>query len=464
MIQPVANGLRTDHPVPGLPFINDERLLLDNPDAIERTGRNQGEGLWGRTDRLRGGGWVAFTTETKNRDYAWAVHQHPQHGRTVLLIRDTDLGSLHHEWMYGRNGFLYRHGGYWWDGDCWYRPQQIVDRAYEGYQARPVADAVTVTAVDVLARPATPHTARIAKIADFTAPEEPLPHWREHLALWASHRKPGSLPLDQCTVDLAAPELDPASLVDRAGLARIAELELEDLPHPKYGRKDLPPPQIETAEGPRWSRPVAGDWAEQYHRTHGPRKLLSATTTFGTDQPRGLVDDHNRLTKIIADSLEDAEEPKKNRLFTRGSSTTHEEQAADLAWWPAVAINDGTDGFIPLTAVRTTIVEAVLGGLARDMEGNDAPKNVLLGDIRGDVVHLIDWYILREPQLAPALFGEICLDARLRFGLDPKDVGDLLRRSLTLDSGLDHQTLKTLLDLALPPSAQVPKNNDGRRR
>src|SRR5690606_38863199 len=113
MIQPVANGLRTDHPVPGLPFINDERLLLDNPDAIERTGRNQGEGLWGRTDRLSGGGWVAFTTETKNRDYAWAVHQHPEHGRTVLLIRDIDMSDLHHEWLYGNNGFLYRHGGYW---------------------------------------------------------------------------------------------------------------------------------------------------------------------------------------------------------------------------------------------------------------------------------------------------------------------------------------------------------------
>ncbi|MFE1782426.1 hypothetical protein ACFW9F_07500 [Streptomyces sp. NPDC059506] len=454
MIQPVANGLRTDHPVPGLPFINDERLLLDNPDAIERTGRNQGEGLWGRTDRLRGGGWVAFTTETKNRDYAWAVHQHPEHGRTVLLIRDKDMSSLHHDWMYGGNGFLYRHGGYWWDGACWYRPQQIVDLAYEGHEARAVAGAVTVTAIDVLARPATSHTARVAKIADFTASEGPLPHWREHLALWASHRKPGSRPLDQCIVDLQAPELDPACFVDRAGLAQIAELELEDLPHPKHGRKDLPLPQAETAEGPRWSRPVAHDWAEQYHRTHGPEKLLSATTTFGTDQPRGLVDDHNRLTKIIADSLQDAEDRKKNRLFTRGSSTNQEELAAHLAWWPAVAMNDGTDGFIPLTSVRTTIVEAVLGGLARDAKDTDDSKSVFLGDIMADVVHLIDWYILREPQLAPALFGEICLDARLRFGLDPKDVGDLLRRSLNLDSGLDRQTINALLDLALPPSAQ----------
>ncbi|MEU6541496.1 hypothetical protein [Streptomyces sp. NPDC047000] len=37
-IRPVANGTSTDHPVPGLPFINDGRLPLDNPDAIERTG------------------------------------------------------------------------------------------------------------------------------------------------------------------------------------------------------------------------------------------------------------------------------------------------------------------------------------------------------------------------------------------------------------------------------------------
>ncbi|MFB7776807.1 hypothetical protein [Streptomyces bauhiniae] len=42
--RPVPDGLRTEHPVPGLPFINDERLPLDNPDAIERTGRDQGEG------------------------------------------------------------------------------------------------------------------------------------------------------------------------------------------------------------------------------------------------------------------------------------------------------------------------------------------------------------------------------------------------------------------------------------
>ncbi|MGW0827124.1 hypothetical protein [Streptomyces sp. NPDC002845] len=84
-LRPVANGISTDHPVPGLPFINDGRLPLDNPDAIERTGRNQGADLWGRTDRTSDGGWVAFTTEPKNPSFAWAVFHHPPHGRTVLL-------------------------------------------------------------------------------------------------------------------------------------------------------------------------------------------------------------------------------------------------------------------------------------------------------------------------------------------------------------------------------------------
>jgi hypothetical protein len=45
----------------------------------------------------------------------------------------------------------------------------------------------------------------------------------------------------------------------------------------------------------------------------------------------------------------------------------------------------------------------------------------------------------------------------MRFAFDPQDIGDLLRRSLNLDSTLDRTTLNTLLDLALPPSAQFPE-------
>ncbi|RPK32025.1 hypothetical protein EES39_39550 [Streptomyces sp. ADI92-24] len=187
---------------------------------------------------------------------------------------------------------------------------------------------------------------------------------------------------------------------------------------------------------------------------HGPRALLSAQTAFGTDQPLGLVADHHRLTKIIADSLENAESRQDKRFLGRGE-TQREDLAAHLAWWPAVTLSDDTNGLIPLSALRTTLVEAVIGGLAED--AGRARKNnrtiVSLGDIRGDIVKLLDWYILREPERTPALFGEICLTARLRLGLDPRDVGALLRRSLRLDSELDGDTVDALLDLALPPSA-----------
>ncbi|MCZ9341493.1 hypothetical protein NGM37_27395, partial [Streptomyces sp. TRM76130] len=106
-----------------------------------------------------------------------------------------------------------------------------------------------------------------------------------------------------------------------------------------------------------------------------------------------------------------------------------EESAARLAWWPAVALSDNSDGFIPVEALRTTLVEAVAAGLAEDVEraGKTNKTSVSLGDIRRDVVKLLDWYILRKPDWTPLIFGEICLLARVRLGLKPRNVGDLLR-------------------------------------
>ncbi|MFE2188248.1 hypothetical protein [Streptomyces sp. NPDC059455] len=257
-VHPVANGTRTDHPTPGLPFVNDGRLPLDNPDAIERTGRNQGEGLWGRTDRTRNGGWVAFTTEPKNPSFAWAVYHHPVHGRTVLLIHDRDLSDLHHAWMFEPGGFLYRHGGYWWNGERWHRPGQVLDKAFERYDPRPVDKQVTITAADLLKAPSNAQNAGIAKIASFTAPDAPVPNWSDHLALWAQHHasQPDARPLEDCVIDFHAPELETESWVDMTGLAKIAAVPMEDMPDLRYGgAKDLPEPQEGSGGQMRWSQP-----------------------------------------------------------------------------------------------------------------------------------------------------------------------------------------------------------------
>ncbi|WP_424217757.1 hypothetical protein ACN20G_36980 (plasmid) [Streptomyces sp. BI20] len=435
--RPVANGLRTDHPVPGLPFINDERLPLDNPDAIERTGRNQGAGLWGRTDKLPGGGWVAFTTEPKNRKYAWAVHYHPEHGRTVVLVSDASWSGLHHDWMYSHTGFLYRHGGYWWDGTAWNRPGVVFDGAYERYDARPVQDALTVTAADLLIHPTDPGNASVLTIAGFTAPTENLPNWLDHLALWAEHRRgtPDARPLDACVVDLNAPELEPGTLVDRAGLAKIASIDESDLPAPKYGDHQLPEPQTRTATGPLWSRPVARDWAEQHRRSHGPGVLLAASTSFDTTQPLGLVADHNRLTEII-----------------QGDGEQTEQVAKNLAWWPAVALTEGTESLFPMSALRTTLIEAVLAHLA--IAVHEERSNLQFESLRRDVVAVFDWYVQRKPEHTAGLLSEICLEARAQLDLDPVTVGQLIRRSVRFDGTLSPETVDALFDMALPPSAR----------
>ncbi|MER6694464.1 hypothetical protein [Streptomyces minutiscleroticus] len=323
------------------------------------------------------------------------------------------------------------------DGTAWHRPGLVFDGAYERYDARPVQDALTVTAADLLVHPADPGKASIATIAGFTAHKTALPNWRDHLALWAEHRRrvPDARPLDECVVDLTAPELEPGRLVDRAGLAKIANIAEEDLPDPTFEDHKLPEPQARGANGPLWSQPVARDWAEQHHRDHGPGALLCATTSFGTPQPQGLVADHNRLTQVIH---VDGKQP--------------EEAARTLAWWPAVSLTVGTESLVPMSALRTTLIEAVLFHLATGVK--KGRSGIWLGTLRRDVVKILDWYVQRKPDHTARLLSEICLDAHTRLGVAPETVGQLIRQSLHHDSTLGEETINALLDMALPPSAK----------
>jgi hypothetical protein len=227
--------------------------------------------------------------------------------------------------------------------------------------------------------------------------------------------------------------------VDRAGLAKIANIAEDDLPLPEYEDHKLPEPQAHGANGPLWSQPVAWDWAEQHHRAHGPGVLLSVTTSFGTPQPQGLVADHNRLTKVI---------------HVDGKQT--EEAARTLAWWPAVSLTVGTESLVPMSALRTTLIEAVLSHLATGVK--KGRSGIWLGTLRRDVVKIFDWYVQRKPDHTAGLLSEICLDAHTRLDVDPQTVGQLIRRSLHHDSTLGQKTIDSLLDMALPPSAKPSEN------
>ncbi|MEU9025876.1 hypothetical protein [Actinomadura sp. NPDC048394] len=102
--------------------------------------------MWGRHDTCTDGhgGWGAFTTDPTRKDLAWVVRHHPEHGRSVVLYRDTDASPVDSLLMWEEPaGLLYRAGGYWWDGTTWYRPSQLFDWAAEKTYERPVPAAVT---------------------------------------------------------------------------------------------------------------------------------------------------------------------------------------------------------------------------------------------------------------------------------------------------------------------------------
>ena len=181
--RPVANGLRTDHPIPDLPFVDDSHIPVDDPVAIEAVGRNKGEGMWGREDDCRygdddDGGWFAFTTDPVRHDLGWCVRSHPVHGRSVVLYRDEDAISMHETWVYSP-ALLFRSGGYWHDGKTWYRPAQVYDGAREEYFRRVVLSAMTVTAADELAGAGDPSRARVLNVTDIDLDTSAAPiRWR----------------------------------------------------------------------------------------------------------------------------------------------------------------------------------------------------------------------------------------------------------------------------------------------
>ncbi|MFJ9711623.1 hypothetical protein [Streptomyces sp. NPDC101234] len=102
------------------------------PTTSAGTAAGVAEGMWGRCDRDRNGGWLAFTTDPLRTDLGWSVRYHPEHGMTVLLLDDRDTAALHEYWW--GLPLLFRSGGYWWDGTTWYRPQQVWDGASERYE------------------------------------------------------------------------------------------------------------------------------------------------------------------------------------------------------------------------------------------------------------------------------------------------------------------------------------------
>ncbi|MET9725493.1 hypothetical protein [Streptomyces zaomyceticus] len=460
-LYPLANGLSTDHPVPGLPFVDDSHIPLDEgPEAIEAVGRNQGEGMWGRYDPHRAsGGWRAFTTDPLDNSLGWSVRYHPEHGRTVLLMKDDDTSSLHSTW--DGEQLLFRAGGYWFDGAAWYRPGQVWDPVEQDYEKRKARAAVTVSAADMLDRRADEARAAFLDVSDIDA-EAPTPaveNWADHLAMWAAIRRDldGALPLEKCVVDLATPELTGAQLIGVPEMAELGGITASTLrAYISRGNSEVPQPQALVGGRDQWARAVADDWAEARQRSYeGVRATMSAGDR---DQlSRGAAEVRDHFADDFQNTLWGRPDVRKRWILRARNENSVREIADALAWNVASSL----DRILPTNVIGHTVESAVLHDFADaidlDREVQAGPKKPARAKewlhlyISRPIAEMLTWFIRHHPESAHHYIGEITREAHTRWEIPAKDTLYTLRQYAVVEGRLSAEEADAFFNLLTPP-------------
>jgi hypothetical protein len=462
----VANGLRTDHPIPGLPFADDSHIPIDDPTAIEAIGRHPGGETWGREDPARPhghAGWVAYTTDPGRHDLAWVVRWHPNHGRSVVLYRDDDAVNAYTDYVDGP--LLFRSGGYWWDGAAWYRPAQVIDSPGEDYYRRPVPAAATVTAADMLASSAAdPGRGAVVDVAgiDPDAPYEG--RWNDELALWAARRDDQGL--DRCVVRLTAPELAAENLIGAGDLAEITGIAPSTLrAYIARGEADVPLPQAIIAGRSLWARPVAKEWAEQRQRDpDAVDAAVSALSHYGDPVPVGQAELAATLTRSFLSDLWDYR-PFRGRWALRWRTKDHvREVAAALGHEAASYV---LRNLIPADALSATLQHALLDELAEGQRSDralSADGTLRLADpddtademppyygIMPKIAKMLGWLARHRPATAGRVITSVTGEAERRLGIPRHVTEQTIRVALDLDGDLG-DTLDGFLARVMAPA------------
>lgn len=457
--RPVANGLRTDHPIPDLPFVDDSHIPVEDPAAIEAIGRNKGEGMWGREDECASGGWLAFTTDPLRHDLAWVVRRHPKHGQSVIVYRDKDASPVHMVFVHeARAALLFRAGGYWWDGDQWYRPAQIWDGAAEEYYKRLVPAPVTVTAKDLLPG-GDPSKGRVLSITELDADgnASASDRWRDDLALWASHRD--AVSLADSVVTLAAPELTGDQLVGIAEMAKIAGIEASTLrAYVSRGEGDVPPPQSTVHGRSAWARPVAEEWAEQRRRDREGLTTAVSADRDGNSLPVGIAEVWGQFSRIFFSQLWERPSWRKRWALRWRTETAVREIAEELSWDVAASVPT----LVPIYDLAVTIRHAMLDELAQgkrlrhDLDEGTEPHHYEPHEHFGivpAVAKMLDWLIRHDPSLAGHTIGEIIGEADREHGIPRHVAENSITDALDLDGTLDTKARTEFLQRVLTPEA-----------
>ncbi len=438
--QPVANGIRTEHPIPGLPFVDDAHIPVGDPVAIEAIGRHAYEGTWGREDQLPEDAWVAFTTDPLRNDLAWVVRYHPVHGRTVTLYRSEDAAGAHTA-LQGP-ALLHRAGGYWWDGTTWFRPLQVWDGASEEFISRPVPGATTVSAADCLQGDTDGRPGLVQQVIDVDL-SAPILHesWSDHLAEWA-HRGQVTRHLAACVVTISAPELVGDQLVDRAGVAALLALPEQTVDaYARSALQDFPSPQAVINARPVWSRAVIREWAERSRYSEGHLRRALAGDERG--MPPGLSETCRRLRDLFAE--EDADSQGLVAVLLR--RVTGARDLERLAWTAAHEVSRVFDLRDLASTLRYAVLQEFATGQARHTSlapPGEAQEPDFYG-IAPPIAKTLGTLIRYDPAVAAYALQEIVGEAERNLCVPRLVTIDSLSTALGLDSGIDDKRLEEYL-------------------
>ena len=417
----IGNGLRTDHPVPGLPFVDDSHIPIESANGVEAIGRRHtpDNSTWGRTDptRVREGegyldtGWKAFTTDPQRNDLAWVVRFHPKLGRSVWLVLDEEASGLYS--VLEDEAVLYRAGGYWlgYDGG-WHRPAQIFDYASERYVSRAVPGSATISAADVLGGKEQAGFALNVHGID-TANTAPLSRgeWERQLQVWAGNRPGEGLELDACVVDLTAPELSAGQLLNVGEVAEVAGINAATLrSYISRGENEVPAPQAMVGASAVWSRPVIDQWVEaRTYTSDAAEHAVHVRAPFTTDDfdaidmPQGRADVWEKVHYWLLSDLTSSPELRPGILRRWRDRRSAQVMAKELS----LSVALGLDQLIPMEPLAQTISDAILGEIAVQAAADDALDR-RDGEAR-DIHHytmlpwtarMLDWLIRHDPAQA----------------------------------------------------------------
>ncbi|MEU4080391.1 hypothetical protein [Streptomyces venezuelae] len=378
----LANGTSTDHPVPGLPFVDDVHLGAGpHPSGPARPVR---------------------VADPDRADLVWVVHAHPDLGRTVVLYEAAPDAEGPWDW-HSTSPLVTRYGGYWWDGTGWHRPPQLLDEATGSFEDQPVPAATTITAADLLDGPADAGRGHVHTANALTAQRAAVDasQWHHDLARWARNRTPAAEhpPLERCVVTLTAPELAGDQLIGTRALAATAAISSSALrAYISRSQGAVPEPQTVVGNRPMWSRPVAENWAEHRRRpaagrwpSHRDRPTL----------PPNAEQIRRRLGPVLFAALWDDPERRARWALRHRTRQAVNDVAADLAYLAADRLEENC----PAQALAEVITQAALADLAAGAA------------VSSSVGQVLDWLTRTDAPAAEGAVSAIAEQAELRLGI-----------------------------------------------